>query len=178
MGIEPTSDRIRGRSPVLKTGQNTSPDSPPSPIIFLHPFRCKIILRCLLRRQGPWPDERSFHWGGITLTCAESNDKIKVDRPPEILQPPKLSAIPLEIQNLNLKGSMEFKLLVDVDGTVRKVTVSKSSGNDQIDQFVIPFLQKSIWTPAVKTGTPIACWRKLSISFYTLACKFDFIDLY
>ncbi len=108
----------------------------------------------------------------------ESNDKIKVDRPPEILQPPKLSAIPLEIQNLNLKGSMEFKLLVDVDGTVRKVTVSKSSGNEQIDQFVIPFLQKSIWTPAMKTGNPIACWRKLSISFYTLACKFDFIDLY
>jgi len=108
----------------------------------------------------------------------ESNDKIKVDRPPEILQPPKLSAIPLEIQNLNLKGSMEFKLLVDVDGTVRKVTISKSSGNDQIDQFVVPFLQKSIWTPAMKAGTPIACWRKLSISFYTLACKFDFIDLY
>ena len=76
MGIEPTSDRIRGRSPVLKTGQNTSPDSPPLPIIFLRSSLRKRILRRPVRRLGSSPGERPPRRAGFTLTCSVGGDNI------------------------------------------------------------------------------------------------------
>ncbi len=115
------------------------------------------------RPQGPFPD------------C---DNPAKVDVKPSVIQPPKLLSIPVKIINLNLKGNAVFKLLIMADGTVSDVNVSVSTGSDELDKWLIPFIKQSLWEPGKKSGKPIVCWRSMKVSFYTTACRFDFPDLF
>lgn len=161
-----------------KVVQDSNPPAEIAPATAPEPTKVPIIIEEPTAIPPTEPPPTEVPTDIPEIEYPEATDKVKVDRPPEILQPPKLTAIPLDIQNLNLKGTVEFKLLIDAEGIVTKVVLVKSSGNDKVDQFILPFIEKSLWNPAVKAGVAIGCWRKLSISFYTLACKFDFIDLY
>jgi TonB family protein len=108
----------------------------------------------------------------------DCSDKSQIDSPPEIIQPPRINSVPLQIQNLNLKGTAVFSVSIQTDGTVSHVDVITSSGENQLDEWLIPFLIKTFWEPASRDGQPVACSRQLTVRFYTMGCSFEFPDLF
>jgi len=101
-----------------------------------------------------------------------------VDQKPKILQRPVIGAIPIEIQKLKLKGTAVFELLIKTDGKVSDVFVIESTGSEKLDDWLKPILKATEWEPAILDGQTVSCRRRLSVSFYTLACRFDFPDIY
>ncbi|MBN1552791.1 energy transducer TonB [bacterium] len=113
-----------------------------------------------------------------TEAIPDCSDKTRVESRPKIIQPPKITFIPNEIQNLDLKGSAVYKVSIDSSGQVSDVSIVQSSGNQELDQWLIPFIKDTYWEPATMESKPIACWRNLELSFYTLACRFDFVNIF
>lgn len=105
-------------------------------------------------------------------------EESRIGAPPEIIQPPRITAIPLEIQNLNASGSAEFALMIQADGTVSDVSVTASSGIRKLDEWFMPLLSKTLWEPARKGKLEVACRRVVKIEFKTSQCLFEFPDLF
>jgi hypothetical protein len=108
----------------------------------------------------------------------ESWAEKKLDQKPHILQPPKFGSIPIDIQKLNLKGEAKFKLYIGFDGSVKKVEITKSTGDEKLDAWITPFLQSMQWEPAMISDKAVNCKIELTLSFNTIACSFDFKDLF
>ncbi len=105
-------------------------------------------------------------------------DVSKLQKHPEILQPPKFGAIPLDIQNLNIKREAGYRILIGVDGKVKEAEIVRSSGNDALDHWILPNLISTEWIPGTIDDKPVACWKELTLSINTRACKFDVTNLF
>ncbi len=102
----------------------------------------------------------------------------QVDKTARIFSPPSPGNIPLHVINMNLQGEATFKVYINPAGNVTHVDVLKSTGNDSLDEYVVPMIEKSFWEPAKKEGESVGFVRNVTLDFYTTACKFDFTDLY
>ncbi|MBN1879312.1 energy transducer TonB [bacterium] len=101
----------------------------------------------------------------------------QVDEKALVFSPPNMGNIPLEIINLNMKGTAKFKVFIKPDGSVARVSVVDSTGSQKLDEYIVPMILKSFWEPAKKNGNPVSYQRDLSLEYYTTACKFQFFDL-
>lgn len=102
----------------------------------------------------------------------------QVDRPAKVFTPPTMGNISVDIINLNLKGSATFNVFIGESGDVDKVETIQSTGNNDLDQYVMKMIKKSFWEPAKKGGNPVKFVRPLKLEFYTLTCRFDFPNIF
>ncbi len=101
----------------------------------------------------------------------------QVDQMAQVFSSPPVGNIPLEIINLNLKGTAKFSVFIQSDGSVARVEVVESTGSQKLDDYIIPMIMKSYWEAAKKAGDPVGFTRTISLDFFTTACKFQFPDL-
>jgi len=63
------------------------------------------------------------------------------------------------------EGTVRLRFIVNTQGTVDEVTVVESSGHREIDQAAIDCIKQWRFSPALKTGVPIAAVVTLPVSF-------------
>jgi TonB family protein len=114
----------------------------------------------------------------VESALIDCSDSSAVDAVPVIIQPPRWGAIPLEIQNLKIKGMAIFKVLITGEGKISKAGVVTGTGSADLDNWILPILEKMEWEAAGKSGQALSCWRSITLRFDTLACRFECTDLY
>ncbi len=102
----------------------------------------------------------------------------ELDKKPVIIQPPKIGSIPVNIQNLNVKGNVTFNVVIGVEGNVVASEIVVSSGEKDLDDWILPKLKTAFWEPGELNGEPVACRISLEMNFHTLACRFHFTNIY
>ena len=72
---------------------------------------------------------------------------------------------PEEAKKAGITGNVWIKALVDKEGTVRKVQVHKTSGNDLLDKAAMAAAYKNKFTPAMQDNKPVAVWITYKVTF-------------
>jgi protein TonB len=66
---------------------------------------------------------------------------------------------------MRVEGTVTLRVLVLEDGTSGKIVLSKSSGNESLDQSALETVAKWKFTPAKSQGQSIAQWVSIPINF-------------
>jgi len=101
----------------------------------------------------------------------------EVSRVATVFSPPSLGNIPVEIINLNLKGTAEYGIFIKPEGEVARVEVIQGTASDKLDEYIIGMIEKSFWESAKKDGVSVGFTRKITVEYNTSAIKFTFTDL-
>ena len=92
------------------------------------------------------------------------DEKVLVDIFPEMVYQ-SAPVYPEEARKAGITGDVWIKALVDKEGTVRKVQVHKTSGNDLLDKAAIAAAYKNKFTPAMQKDKPVAVWVTYKVTF-------------
>lgn len=104
-------------------------------------------------------------------TLVQSQDKlpgpdefIAVDSMPQMIEnvPP---VYPDAVKKARIEGDVMIKALVDTNGSVVKVIVGKTSGNESLDSAAVQATYKNKFTPAKQGGKPVAVWVAYKVKF-------------
>ncbi len=57
------------------------------------------------------------------------------------------------------------RALIDLDGSVSRIEVLRSSESDDIDQAAVQKIKQSIFSPALKNGKPVRVWMTMPVEF-------------
>ena len=80
------------------------------------------------------------------------------------LRNPKPPYPPLALR-MRIEGTVTLRVLVLEDGSSGKIILSKSSGNDALDQSALETVAKWKFSPAKTQGKNIAQWVSIPINF-------------
>ena len=72
---------------------------------------------------------------------------------------------PKEAKKKGIEGDVWIKALVIKDGTVNKVVVSKTSGNELLDKSAMTAAYQNIFKPGLQKDKPVACWITYKVTF-------------
>jgi TonB family protein len=87
-----------------------------------------------------------------------------LDKKPELLSRPRLD-MPPEAVAVGAGGKVRVKGLIDIDGTVMKVEILKSSGNEYLDRTAKAHLKQCRFTPAEYRGYKVRAWIVMPFDF-------------
>ena len=82
--------------------------------------------------------------------------KSEVDRPPKVLERPTPQISSRVRDNANALR-VTLVVVIDANGTVGRIRLTKSSGNPEFDQLIIESLKEWIFSPAMKGGRNVRC---------------------
>ncbi|MEW6411289.1 MAG: M56 family metallopeptidase [Candidatus Zixiibacteriota bacterium] len=72
---------------------------------------------------------------------------------------------PEDAKKAGLTGSVWVRVLVDSTGAAREAMLSKSSGNEQLDNAALAPAYKNKFKPGLKDGKPVVCWVTYKVVF-------------
>ncbi|MGC4045463.1 MAG: TonB family protein [Armatimonas sp.] len=107
---------------------------------------------------APTPKPAATPAPGTTPAPTPSPTPKPADKPPkgETRDAEPLQKFPPEIPTgLKFKPQVKLSIDVDIDGSA-EYAIRASSGNTEVDQYVLDALRKWKWTPALRNGKPIA----------------------
>jgi TonB family protein len=87
-----------------------------------------------------------------------------LDKKPELLSRPRLD-MPPEAKAVGAGGKVRVKGLIDIDGTVMKVEIIKSSGNEYLDRTAEAHLRECRFSPAEYKGYKVRAWIVMPYDF-------------
>ena len=110
-------------------------------------------------------------WIGHKLTFSLANDNYPTPNEfvPVTSYPEMISLVepeyPAEAKKNNIEGDVWLQALVDVDGSVVKARVAKTSGHELLDSAALESAYLYKYTPATNDGKPVATWVGYHLSF-------------
>ena len=72
----------------------------------------------------------------------------------------------VEAAKERVEGTVRIRVLVTTEGTVAKVNVVNSSGNDALDDSAVTCAKKWRFKPALLNGKVIAAWTAFDLNFH------------
>jgi TonB family protein len=95
----------------------------------------------------------------------QRSDFIELSRHPELIKQVK-PVYPSICVNAGLEGRVFLNLLLDFDGHVKKVEISKTSGNNALDEAAMEAAAQFIFSPALSpNGKPVRVWVSYPVTF-------------
>lgn len=72
---------------------------------------------------------------------------------------------PEELRRLRITGTVWLRVTVEADGSVRRVSVERSSGHPQLDASAVAAVERWRFEPARRLGVPVALEVRVPITF-------------
>lgn len=97
------------------------------------------------------------------------SQEIKVDRP-KVFHPPRYDhnpepTYPEIAKRRGIQGRVLLEVLVDTNGTVKRVSLKESSGSRILDEAALEAVKRWIFTPATEDGSPVEALVEIPILF-------------
>jgi periplasmic protein TonB len=87
------------------------------------------------------------------------------DEEPQVIESVQPVYPPMAMQ-AGITGKVCVNVLIDKEGMVRDVKISKESGtNAGFEEAALEAARKTTWKPALANGQPVAVWIRYSINF-------------
>lgn len=80
---------------------------------------------------------------------------------------------PLEARNRGYEGMVLVKVLVDEEGTVRNVSIARTSGISMLDSAAVQTAKNFVFSPAIVDGKPTQLWVTLPVEFKLKEMRID-----
>ena len=120
---------------------------------------------------SPEPRDQSIPSTQSPTTAATTNDGASLgaepaDTPP-MVRPGQLAVnYPEAERNAGVTGTVIVRMLVEADGTTTDATIQQSiEGHPAFDDEVLRVVKQARFTPATKSGQPVAAWVQIPIKF-------------
>jgi len=95
---------------------------------------------------------------------AEKDAFIEVEKMPELVYQPE-PEYPVEAAEKGIEGVVGIKAYINKQGKPEKVKISKSSGQDILDQAALKSARDYRFKPAMNDGKAVGAWVEFNISF-------------
>ncbi|MFQ6104213.1 MAG: energy transducer TonB [Candidatus Glassbacteria bacterium] len=114
------------------------------------------------------------------ITIAETTPEVDIPIAPSIEEQPVFTpyevapvlikstvnlVYPELLKKAGIEGTVLLWILINTDGTVKKVQVFKSSGNSALDDAAMRAYQKARFTPAYSRDIPVKVWVQWPVKF-------------
>ncbi len=100
----------------------------------------------------------------VDPTIPRPDTFIVIDTPPIPLETPR-PEYPAIAKAVGISGTVYVQILLDLDGSVMRTLVAKSSHNDALDAAAVEGAKKFKFTPAKQRDKPVRVWVSMPIIF-------------
>ncbi len=108
--------------------------------------------------------------GGNTVSMEDEPRFTAFDVPPGLKNPAEVlrevrKLYPRMLRRMGITGTVELRILIGADGQVLRTQIRKSSGREAFDKVALSVPEIMRFTPAFKSGEPLAVWLIVPIEF-------------